>query len=191
MQEVVEKLNETLVSTTGSSPIPKKNTEGKPIPRDIYSAAAIFAREGSENISPQDDFTEALGKYAQAMEKLSLFKTELNMNIQEKFITPMKDVMEVLFQQANESRKILGQMRRTFDSTKSRCRNASQERLESLNHELEAAESDYNKALTDATRRIKSVVENPLVIQYVADLIEAQRKFHKQSYEILNGVIIV
>ena len=196
MNDVIEKLNEKLVSSTASASSPSRRGasplgETKPIPKDIYSAAAIVAKDGAQSILPADDFSEALVKYAYAMEKLSIFKSELNDSVQMKFVLPMKDIMDVLFVQAAESRKILSQMRLTMDSVKSRCKSASSEKMGNLQHELDAAESDYTNAMTDASRRLKAVVDNPLVVQYVADLVESQRKFHKQSYEILNGVIIV
>ena len=198
MSDFIEKLNEKIVSSTASinsnpgEKSPASASEGKVvIPKDIYAGAALIARQGADTMVPADDFSEALIKYAYAMEKLSIFKTDMNETVLNKFILPMKDIMDVLFVQAAESRRILSQMRLTMDSVKAKCKTASAEKLEGRQQELELAESDYKNALTDATRRIKSVVENPLVVQYIADLVEAQRKFHKQCYEVLNGVIIV
>lgn len=189
------KLNETLVSHTGGSASPLSTShsisEASTIPKDIYSAASQVASDASRVLVPADDLNEALTKYAYAMEKLSIFKAEMNDSVTAKFLNPMRDMMDVLFVQANEARKILSTKRLSLDAIKSKCKGTGSDRMSSMQNELAESEKAFKTALEDATRRMKAVCENPLVIQHVSDLVEAQRKFHKQSYEVLNGVIII
>lgn len=56
--------------------------------------------------------------------------------------------------------------------------------------ELSRAEEQFAIHVEDAIISMKAVIENPDSIKWLADLVEAQRSFHKHAYEILNTLVI-
>jgi BAR domain len=212
VSDVMGKLNEKLTSAfhatkssersespSGSTFFPLRSQSQSGQPRTIHHAAAKVTLEGASFLPPSDELGQVLNKYGSVASKMGAFREEMNDALVSKFIHPLSNILDVVFGQAASARRSAQKARLDLDALKTKLKNlmsdssspVSPDRMNSLQGELEQAEQIFAVSVEDALSRMKAVAENPLVIQCISDLVEAQRNFHKKSFELLNGLFTI
>lgn len=108
-----------------------------------------------------------------------------------KFVRPLENIIDVVFGRATAARRTAQRARLDLDAVKNKCKAARADRQDELQRELAQAEEQYTVAVEEAISRMKEVAENPIVLQCLSDLVDAQRTYYKQSCEVLNGLTFV
>lgn len=138
-----------------------------------------FSRDGDES-------NEVWMKYGQAMKKLGDFRLTFQHAVDLRFQRPMRNVVETLFGSVEDSKRKLQAARLALDTEK--AKGLPSEDDVSL---LKTMEAKYQTALQNTMDLMKSLADNPLVVQCLSDLVEAQRMYHKQCFEVLNALVII
>jgi len=191
MIDVMGKLNEKLnmgVNTDNSGKDKSPNMGSSPHLKTIQHAASKAAQDGYLVLQPPDSMNEALKIYGESQEKIGNFRIEMDQKVQVKFLQPMQNIMDNVFAHVSKACKAAHGARLELDAIKTKCKGVSPEKLGSLQNELATAEEQFQANQRDAISRLTSVIENPQVIQCLSDLVEAQRKYHEQSFKALKEV---
>jgi len=200
---VLGKIQESFHSKQDSSASPSSNssTSSLSLPNN-HLAAGKMAIDASNGISPQDDLSKSLAWYGSLMEKIGDSRLLLSQRIQVKGRRPLRNVIDVLFDQANSSRKSVYKARLALDTIKGKLgfagfnggttsgtnsplsqRPMSPKRTE----ELRVAEESFTRSVAEAKRAINACIESDVLISSLRDMIDIHKQHFKQCVEILEG----
>lgn len=187
---VFDKLNQQ-IDKLSSSPKEKSPSPSEQRPSTIQHAAARIALQGASTLqSPTDELSQALSRYGMATDKLGNYRIEMDHKIEHNFLKPIQNIVDAIIGHSIQARKSAQRSRLELDACKSKCKTSKSDRLEALRKELSDAESQFRAHVDEAIKRMQAVVDNPLVLQCLSELVEAQRKYHQQCYEVLNGLVL-
>ena len=160
------------VSSSGSPPSPAVNIQ---FPTNQHAAARISL---SASQSMEDaDLGKTLSWYGSLMEDLGEARLLLSQRIQVKARRPLRNVLEVLFDQASSARKEVFLARLSLDALKRSS--------ESKQEDLKKAEEEYETSLSNATASMQAILESPILATVLKDMIEALKQYHRQCLEVL------
>lgn len=168
----------------------KSPTSDDMTPFTIQHAAAKAASEGSQALQPPDDLSNALSKYGQAMDKMGGYRMAMDQKVENNFLRPLQNIVDAIIANAVHARKAAQRSRLELDAVKSKCKTSRSERLDALQKELADAEAQFHAHVDEAIQRMQAVVDNPLVVQCLSELVNAQRTYHQQCFEALNGLVL-
>ena len=191
--DVLGKINQQIdkfgQSASGRSP-PAGAHAGQQHPVTIQHAASRAALEGAATLQPPDDLSHALVKYGQAEEKLGGYRVEMDQRVESGFLRPVQNILDAVVGHALQACKSAQRSRLDLDACKSKCKSSRSDRLDTLQKELTDHETQFHAHVDEAIVRMNAVVDNPLVLHCLSELVEAQRKYHQQCYEVLNGLVL-
>ncbi|KAI7859570.1 Bin/amphiphysin/Rvs domain for vesicular trafficking-domain-containing protein [Circinella umbellata] len=162
----------------------QQSTE-KQHPKTLSHALSRVAGTGSQTVGVEDALGTALFKVATVSEKVGDARVNMDQAITTKFNQPMQTTLNTSIEQALKARRNVQSVRLSLDSCKARYRAARPERQDAARLEVEQAEDQFVGAVEEATRLMKSALENPEPFRNLADLIAAQAAYFKEAHELL------
>jgi hypothetical protein len=195
MVDVFGKINQQfdkLGQSSSRSPKPHSSPSADDMPPfTIQHAAAKASLEGVNVLQPEgDELSQTLKKYGQAMDKLGGYRMAMDQKIEHAFLRPMQNIVDAIIGNAMHARKSAQRSRLELDSCKSKCKTSKSDRLDVLQKELADAEAQFHAHVDEATQRMQNVVDNPLVVQCISELINAQLSYHQNCSQALTSITL-
>ncbi|KGG52320.1 hypothetical protein DI09_18p260 [Mitosporidium daphniae] len=162
-------------SSFGSPPPSSAMNAQYPTNQHAAAKISLSASQSMENA----ELGKTLAWYGSLMEDLGDARLLLSQRIQVKARRPLRNVLDVLFEQASSARKEVFLARLSLDSLK--------RSTEVKPEDLEKVEEEYEASLSKAKASMQAVLESPILISALKDMIEALKQYHRQCLEVLDG----
>lgn len=174
------KLEDGSTSNASAGSPPSSSTTTCSIATNQHAAGkiALSASQSMEN----EELGRKLAWYGSLMEDLGGNRLLLAQRIQIKGRRPLKNVLDVLFEQTSAARKDVFMTRLTLDSLK---RSSPDGRTP----ELTTAEEHYNNALSKSKACMQSILDSQILATALRDMIEVLKEYHRQCLEVLEGAL--
>ena len=153
--------------------------------KTLNHALGRASLSGAELLGTADPLGNALGRYADAMEKVGDARLAQDQLIEARFNKPEENTLHVTLQYAIKARKAVNSARLTLDAAKATARSAKPEKQDAARVEVEQAEDAFVSAVEEATSVMKNVLDQPESIRNLCDLVAAQITFYQTAFQVL------
>ncbi|KAJ2501841.1 BAR domain-containing protein [Coemansia sp. RSA 1972] len=143
------------------------------------------ALTAAEPIGLEAPLGAALFKFGSIETKVGDLRRTHNTHVQRSFITPLQDILDTSMGLAQNARKHVQAMRLTLDARKAALQGANAGHVDAVRREVEHAEDAFVEAVSEAMRVMRAVVESPVLVACVGEIVKAQRVFYKEAAELL------
>ncbi|KAJ1929306.1 BAR domain-containing protein [Tieghemiomyces parasiticus] len=164
---------------------PRSPTE-EPVPKTVYHAMGRNSLKGSEEVGLEEPYGAALFKFGSIQEKIGDSKLQLDDDVRFKFSDPINNSLNTSIALALKARKNVYSSRLSLDATKNNLKNARPEHADQAQHEILKAEDEFVAIVEEAMSLMKAVVESPEPLRHLSELVAAQLRHYKESYELLS-----
>ncbi|KAJ2482126.1 BAR domain-containing protein [Coemansia sp. RSA 2131] len=143
------------------------------------------ALTAAEPIGLEAPLGAALFKFGSIETKVGDLRRTHTTQIQRSFIAPLQDILDTSMGLAQNARKHVQAMRLTLDARKAALQGAKAEQLDVVRREVEHAEDAFVEAVSEAIRVMRAVVESPVLVACIAEIVKAQKVFYKEAAALL------
>lgn len=145
-------------------------------PKSLSHALGRVALNGADQVGKDEALGAALDKFGTVSDKLDNARLTMDHEIVSKFNTPIQVTLKTSIEGAMKARRQVQVKRLALDAAKTNYRDSSTSRLDSARLEVEQAEDQFVGAVEEATRAMKTVLEDVSLQLY--DFISEREKIN-------------
>ncbi|KAJ7777237.1 BAR domain-containing family protein [Mycena metata] len=170
-------------------PAPAHKTLPHALGRAAHAAAAELqaATPANPHAQSQDGLGNALGVYAQGMEKVAAARVEQDASIRLNHLHPWQQTLTTSITVALKARQAVRTSRLELDGAKQTLKNANPAKQEQARLEVENAEDDLVQKTEVAIALMEKVLKNPEPIKHLNELAKAQLIYFAVAAETLSN----
>ncbi|KAJ2140774.1 BAR domain-containing protein [Coemansia sp. RSA 564] len=165
-----------------------KQTRDASGPQEVLTEQHEMGRTAltaAEPIGLEAPLGAALFKFGSIETKVGDLRRTHNTHIQRSFISPLQDMLDTSMGLAQNARKHVQAMRLTLDARKAALQGANAGQVDGVRREVEHAEDAFVEAVSEGMRVMRAVVESPVLVACVGEIVKAQKVFYKEAAELL------
>ncbi|KAJ7483193.1 BAR domain-containing family protein [Mycena latifolia] len=170
-----------------AAPAPQHKTLPHALGRSAASAAAALQASSPQSAGGAEGLSQALGVYAQGMEKVAAARVDQDASIRLNYLHPWQQTLTTTIAVAMKARQAVRTSRLELDGAKQTLKGAGPAKQEHARLEVENAEDDLVQKTEVAIALMEKVLKNPEPIRQLNELAKAQLIYFAVAAETLSN----